>query len=268
MVRQAFRLGWLWVALYAIGGAFCLLFPAALWAGLADDTSHFLSAGTASLVGAALVSRFAQGMSIREGMVAALVMGCGISLVSLLPRLGAHMHQVGTYTHLFSTLILCTTGALAGGRMGAIWSRYSAFAARTPSAALMAGVVLIGAFACHTALVILAAQVSHGLAVFVSLISLFVTPAFAGAALQLGQHQAVERQVGMGIALIAGTLLFFVAMELQSVGSVSLIAIALLGLGATIYSITLPGVIAVRSSRLWKHRCNDVPLAVVVQETD
>lgn len=256
------------MALYAIAGAFCLIYPVLVTAGVDTNTGFLFSIGAASLVGAALVSRFAGGLSIREGLLAALVIGCGITLVSLLPRLGPHLQRVATYAHLSSTLALCAAGALAGGRLGAIWSRYSAFECRNPSAVLMAAFVLVGAFACHASFVALVAEVSHGLAVFLCLISLLVTPSFAGAALQLGQHEAVERQMGMGIALISSTLLLLVAWELQNLGSIMLISIAFLGLGATVYSITLPGVMTVRSSRLWRHRCNDVPLAVVVQESD
>lgn len=264
MVRRVLKLGWLWVALYAIGGAFCLLYPAALWLGLGTGTAHLFSAGVATFGGAALVSRFADGDSIREGMLAALVIAASITAVASLE--GGPLLEATGFTHLLSTLLLALAGAQAGGRAGILWGHRFEYEGQGKSGSLLAALVLVGAFACHAALVVLVAVVSHGLAVFLCLITIFVTPAFAGAALQLGQSHAVERQVGLGITLIAGTLLFFVGWELRQFGSLSLIAIAFLGVGATIYSIALPGVITVRSSRFWSHRCNDLPQAVVVQD--
>jgi hypothetical protein len=264
MVRRALKLGWLWVALYAIGGAFCLVYPLALWLKLGTSTAYLFSVGVACFGGALMVSRFADGDSIREGMLAGLLVTASITLVSCLEGIELQT-RVLTLTHFVSTVFLAIAGAQAGGRAGALWGRRFEFEGEGKSGPVLAALVLIGAFACHAALVTVVAVVSHGLGVFLCLITIFVTPAFAGAALQLGQSQAVERQVGMGIALIAGTLLCFVAWELKQFGSLSAVAVAFLGVGATIYSIALPGVMTVRSSRFWSHRCNEVPQAVVVQ---
>ena len=132
----------------------------------------------------------------------------------------------------------------------------------------MSAIVLVGALVCHLGLIAVFEQVNHRLAVFLMILSLIMTPSLAGAALQLGQAEPVERQMGFGLALIAAFILLGLGWELQSLGTTLFLSLVFLGIGALIYSVSLPGMLTVRSSRFWSHRCNDVPVAVAVVVKD
>jgi hypothetical protein len=122
----------------------------------------------------------------------------------------------------------------------------------------------VGAFVSHVGFIAIFEEVNHRFAIFLILFSIIITPSFAGAALQLSQPEPVERQMGVGLTLIATAFLVLIGWESRSAGTVFLLSIAFLGIGATIYSVTLPGILTVRSSRFWSHRCNEVPVAVAV----
>ena len=259
VVRRQLNLGWIWVALYTMAGAFTLMH---LLAHFALHTHHLLNLGVAGFLGAALVTRFSDGKALKENLLAATAVAFGVSVVSTLPHHDLMIAQSTTYTRLLSSVLVITTAALGGSRLGAVWARRVAYEGRTLMGGVMAAVVLIGALISHVALIAVFEEVSHDLAVFLILLSIIATPAFAGAALQLSQTEPVEGQMGLGIALIHAAFLILIGMEIRSLGTVFLISIGFLGIGATIYSITLPGVFAVRSSARWAHRCNDVPVAV------
>ena len=253
------------MALYTIGGAYALMH---LLAHFAVHTGYLFNLGAAGFVGGALVSRFTDGQALRESLLASLAVVFGVTILLMLPHRRHLIELSSTYTLLLSSLLVITTATLAGTRLGAAWARRVAYEGRTVMGAVMAAVVLIGAFVCHLGLIAMFEEASHGFAVFLVLLSIVLTPAFAGAALQLSQADPVERQLGLGIALIASAFLILIGVELQSAGTVFLISIAFLGVGATIYTVTLPGVMTVRASRFWSHRCNDVPMAVAVVAKD
>lgn len=253
------------MALYTITGTLTLM---SLLAHFALHTSHLFNIGVAGFVGGVLVSRFTDGLSLRESLLASVAVVIGVTILSLLPRRAPLVDEATTYTILLSSVLVMTSAVLGGTRVGAVWARRAAYEGRTIMGAIMAAVLLVGAFVSHLGVIAIFEQASHGLAIFLILSSIVLTPAFAGAALQLSQAEPVERQMGLGIALIAATFLVLLAMELQSAGTLFLISIAFLGVGATIYTVTLPGVLTVRTSRFWGHRCNDLPVAVAVAAND
>lgn len=265
VVQRQLNLGWIWVALYTMAGAFTLMH---LFAHFAIQTPHLFNLGAAGFLGATFVSRFSDGRALKECLLAALALAFGLVVVSSLPHHELAIAEAATYTRMLSSMLVVVSAALGGSRLGAIWARRVAYEGRTISGAVLAAVVLVGALVCHVALIAIFEEVSHGLAVFLILLSIITTPAFAGAALQLSQTEPVEGQMGLGIALIAAVFLILIGLEVHSLGTLFLISIGFLGIGATIYSITLPGVFAVRSSSRWGHRCNDVPVAVAVVVKD
>ncbi len=253
------------MALYTIAGSYTLMHVLAHYA---LHTDYLFNIGAAGFVGAVLVSRFSDGDSLRETLLASVVIVIGVSILSILPNRRQLMEQATTYTLLLSSLLVAMTAALAGTRVGAAWAQRAAYQSRAIMGAVLAAVVLVGAFACHLGVIAVFEEASHGLAIFLILLSIVLTPAFAGAALQLSQADSVERQMGSGIALIAAAFLILLGWQLRSPGTVFLISIGFLGVGATIYTVTLPGVLTVRSSRFWSHRCNDVPVATAIVAKD
>lgn len=260
MSRQV-NLGWIWVAFYTIAGAFALLRMLALFAIHLDYLFSFAAAG---FVGGALVSRFSDGRSVRESLIASMLVAVGAMLITTLPHPAYYLHQGATYQQLLSSLVVICAASLGGSRLGAVWAQRLAYEGRTLMGAVLAAMVLVGAIASHMSLIALFEEVNHRLAVFLILLSMIITPSFAGAALQLSQAEPVERQVGLGLTLIATAFLVLIGWELRSAGTVFLLSIAFLGIGAIIYSVTLPGVLTVRSSRSWRHRDNELPVAVAV----
>lgn len=265
VVQRQLNLGWIWVALYSIAGALAL---AHLLSSELLHVDHLYSLGAGGFVGAALVSRFSDGRGLRECMIASVLVVLGLSVLMSLPFLRDKVQMQTTYSELLSALAVMGASAVGGSRMGALWSDRVVYQGSTPMGAVMAAIVLVGAFACHVGLIAVFEEVSHRLAVFLVILSVVMTPAFAGAALQLGQAEPVERQMGYGLALIFGVFLVLIGWELHSLGGVLLLSLAFLGIGATIYSVSLPGMLTVRSSRFWDHRCNDVPVAVAVIAKD
>ena len=253
------------MALYTIAGAFALIH---ILAHFVLHTGFLFNLGASAFVGAALVSRFSDGLSLRESLLAALVLVLGGASLLLLTNQDHLLDQAATSTLLLSSLMVVASATLAGTHLGAAWARRTAYEGRTMTGAVLAAVVLIGALVCHVGVIALFEEASHGFAVFLMLMSLILTPAFAGAALQLSQPEPVEGQMGLGITLIAAAFLILIGWKIQSAGTVFLISIAFLGVGATLYTVTLPGVLTVRSSRFWRHRCNDVPVAVAVIAKD
>ncbi len=258
-MHRDLKLGWIWVALYTMAGTLTLLH---LLSSFADHVPFLLKVGAAGFIGAALVSRFADGLSLRECLLASVGVGVGVTIISILPTIGDEIMVGGTYRQLLSTLIVIISAALAGSHVGAAWADLVAYEGRTAMGAIMAAIVLVGALVCHVGLIAVFEQVNHQLAIFLILLSILVTPSFAGAALQLSQGESVERQLGLGVALIASVGLFLAGWEFRSAGIMIVMALAFVGVGAVIYFVSLPGVMTVRSSAFWQYRCNHVPVAV------
>lgn len=211
----------------------------------------------ASFMGAALTSHLCGGQSIREGLLAAILM----TLVPLtMPVLVPTAPSAGA-------IFLSGIGALAGGRFGALFTGSSGRREGKMTGSVMAALMLIGAFYLHCVLAALLSLVSAGLAVLAGLTTAFATPALAGAALQLSYRRHAEDLLLRGVTLIGVCLLLLAARETHNLGILMLLGLGLSLVGAFVYGIALPGVFTIRSSRSWPHRARELPVAVVVADS-
>ncbi len=260
------RWSWVWVALYAVAGALCLAILAMSMQSHASELT-LPAYGEASLVGCALLAFFTDGQSLREGVLAAILIGV-TQLMFKVVAVFAHIEILSFETTLaspLSTSLLCLTGAVLGGKAGAFLARSAGRKLRIAARVLFAAMLLVGAVYVHAVVISFAGRLSGGLAIALTLIALATTPSLAAAALQLTHAAAAEGYVAAGIALLGVFLEINLVLMGHGLGVLSLCAVVFVFAGVTIYGIALPGVLTLRQMAIWPVAAVPLPTALALE---
>lgn len=267
MVGHALRLAWLWAALYAVGGclsAFILVL------GMGDSQLTLPGYALASFIGAALLAAFTSGESVREAVLAASVLGAAQLMFGLVGAVG-NFEIVAFQTTLgppLSTALVCIAGAAMGGHIGSRLAQPSQSLAAGLLRAVFAALLLVGAVYVHAVAIAFLSTLSHGIAVVVGLIAVALSPSCAGAVLRLTLRKNAESAMVGGIALLI--VIFDIALLTLDVnpGLVALCSLVLFFAGATLYTLALPGLVAVSFGNPEDQAAAALPTAIVVQEPE
>ncbi|MCP4444971.1 MAG: hypothetical protein GY811_06450 [Myxococcales bacterium] len=215
-IARHLQLRWIWLSVYLIAG--CLSSAYIVFALLDSLPSgiFFAGFGGACFIGAFLTTLHAGGARVAESGIAALAIGALNLAFLLVAARGDTVVALDRFSVPLSTTVICFAGALAGGQLGARRQWHDHVADSRLRLAITALLVLIGAGATHAGMIVVVAFFVPTLWMLfagISIMLFFITPAVAGAALQLSTKKDVTPAFAYGSGSLAVAFLVPLLLE-------------------------------------------------------